>query len=179
MSKLDSTSANQIVPQSGFQPNVEQLERAQAAQRFTRLYVYLPLGILSGLLILVVLFLLYLAIFAPKAGTRLFLSGLADFVLVLMLIPLVTVFGLVMTAGIGGYVYYRFVLDEAERPIPPAPPHGRIRTLLWRVDGLLLQTMPKVDTAVNQITKPVIKFNGWIAYFESWIKSIKHVLLRR
>jgi len=127
----------------------------------------------------VVLFLLYLALFPPSEDTYLFLSGLADFVLIIFMIPVAIVFGLLLFGGVGGYIYYKYFLDEAERPLSPAPPYGRIRTLLWRVDDLLLQIMPKVDAAVGNISRPVIRFNSWVAYVGSWLKSIKNLLLRR
>lgn len=179
MTKLNSTPNDQIILPNGFKPHPEQIDRALAAQRFTRLYVYVPLGIATTAVVILVLFLLYLALFPPSVETYVYLSGLADFVLIMFMIPVILIFGALLFGGIGGYIYYKYFLDESERPLSPAPPYGRVRTLLWRVDDLLLQIMPQVDTAVATISRPVISFNSWLAYAGSWLRSVKNILLRR
>lgn len=167
-----STHKRSLMP-TGFQPNDEQLARAAATQRFIRLYVYLPMGVVTAVVVLITLYLLYLALFPPTPDTYTFLSGLADFVMVMFLIPVVTIFGLLLTAGIGGYIYYWYVMDEAERPIPPAPAHGRIRTLLWQADSLIIRYRPKLLEAETRITRPVIRFHAWLAFVSTWTKSVK------
>lgn len=164
---------------TGFQPSPEQLARAGALRRFNRLTVYLPVGLVTAVVLITSIYLLYLALFPPTEETYLFLSGLADFVLILMLLPVVLIFGLVMTAIIGGAIYYNFVMDEAERPIPPAPPYGRLRTLLWRLDSLLLIVIPKVRQGSQRVTQPLIRFNGWLAYIQSWLQSTQKFITRR
>ena len=167
MTKLDAAPNNQTISSDGFQPYPDQLNRVQAARRFTRLYVYLPLGIFTAIVLIITLYLLYLALFPPSEETYTYLSGLADFVLIMFMIPVVIIFGVLLFGGIGAYIYYKYYMDEEDRPLPPAPQYGRIRTLLWRIDELLIKIMPKVDTAVGTISRPVIAFHGWLAYFES------------
>ncbi len=164
---------------SGFEPSEEQIARAAALRRFNRLYVYVPVGVVTAVVLLTFFYLLYLALFPPSEDTYLFLSGLADFVLIMMLLPVVLIFGLVMTAVIGGYVYYNFVMDEADRPIPPAPPYGRVRTLLWRMDSLLLLIiLPKLRYYSYRITRPIVRFNGWFAYVQAWLDTLRRLLIR-
>jgi hypothetical protein len=164
---------------SNFEPRAEQIARAAALRRFNRLYVYLPVGLVTAVVLLISLFLLYLALFPPTEDTYLFLSGLADFVLIMMLLPVVLIFGLVMTAVIGGYIYYNFVMDEAERPIPPAPPYGRVRTFLWRIDSLLLLiVLPNLRHYSQRITQPIIRFNGWFAYVQAWLDTLRRLVVR-
>ncbi|GIK55245.1 MAG: hypothetical protein BroJett015_09080 [Chloroflexota bacterium] len=163
----------------GFEPSEEQMSRAAALRRFNRLYVYAPVGVVTAVVLLTFLYLLYLALFPPTEETYLFLSGLADFVLIMMLLPVVLIFGLVMTAVIGGYVYYNFFMDEADRPIPPAPPYGRVRTLLWRLDSLLLLiVLPQLRSYSHRITRPIIRFNGWFAYLQSWLDTLRRLVIR-
>ncbi|HRQ38662.1 MAG TPA: hypothetical protein PLD25_12210 [Chloroflexota bacterium] len=164
---------------TGFEPSAEQLARATALRRFNRLYIYLPVGLVTAVVLLITLYLLIIAIFQPSPELYLFLSGLADFVLILMLLPVVLIFGLVMTAVIGGYVYYNYFMDEADRPIPPAPPYGRVRTLLWRADSfLLLIILPKLRHISQRISQPIIRFNGWFAYIQSWLDSLRRLVVR-
>lgn len=164
---------------SGFEPSAEQIARATALRRFNRLYVYVPVGLVTAVVLLITLYMLILAIFRPSPELYLFLSGLADFVLIMMLLPVVLIFGLIMTAIIGGYVYYNFFMDEADRPITPAPPYGRIRTLLWRIDSLLLLIiLPKLRHYSYRITRPLIRFNGWFAYIQSWLNTLRRLVIR-
>lgn len=163
----------------GFEPSAEQLARAASLRRFNRLYVYVPVGVVTAVVLITFLYLLYLALFPPTEETYLFLSGLADLVLILMLLPVVLIFGLVMTAVVGGGIYYNFFMDEADRPISPAPPYGRVRTLLWRIDSLLLLiVLPKLRHISQRITKPIIQFNGWFAYIQSWLDSLRRLVIR-
>ncbi|MCP4357258.1 MAG: hypothetical protein GY796_04480 [Chloroflexi bacterium] len=164
---------------TGYVPDDDQLSRYAATQRFTRLYIYLPLGVLTAVVLIFVIYLLYLAIFPPDETTRIFLSGLADFILVIWLIPTVALFGLVMTAVIGGTIYYKYIMDESERPIAPGPPHGRIRTLLWRLDTLLIRLRPKLEKSTGIIARPVISLNVWLVYIETWLKHLKQIIIRR
>jgi len=179
----NSSKQSSIPPLSaittGFEPHAEQVARAAALRRFTRLYVYVPVGLVTAVVLTIFLYLLYLALFPPTEDTYLFLSGLADFVLILMLLPVVLIFGLVMTAVIGGYIYYNYFMDEADRPIPPAPPYGRVRTLLWRIDSLLLLiVLPKLRHYSYRITRPIVRFNGWFTYIQSWLDSLRRLVIR-
>jgi hypothetical protein len=173
MTMPESSTKQRSLMSTEFQPTDEQLARAAATQRFIRLYVYLPMGLVTAVVTLITLYLLYLAFFPPTPDIYIFLSGLADFVMVMFLIPVVTIFGLLLTAGIGGTIYYWYVMDEAERPIPPAPAYGRIRTLLWQIDSLIVRYRPKLLEAETQIARPVIQFNAWLVFIPSWLRSVK------
>lgn len=174
----ESSTQKQSLMPTGFQPSDEQLARMAATQRFIRLYVYLPMGVITAVVVFITLYLLYLAFFPPTPDIYIFLSGLADFVLVMFLIPVVTIFGLLLTAGIGGYIYYWYGMDETERPIPPAPAHGRIRTLLWQVDSLIVRFRPKLLEAETRITRPVIRFHVWLAFVSAWVNSVQRWVRR-
>jgi hypothetical protein len=180
MSGPDST-LQQSYPSSKppFQPNEEQIARATALQRFNRLYIYLPIGLVAGLVIILSLLLLYLAIFPPSDNTWLFLSGLADFILVMWMLPMVIIMGLLLAAGIGGAIYYKYFLDDAQKPLPPAPPYGRLRTLLWRIDTLLIQLLPKLRAGESKIAQPIIRVNAWFVYLETWLHHLQSLILRR
>ncbi|NJN53768.1 MAG: hypothetical protein HC804_02795 [Anaerolineae bacterium] len=53
-----------------------------------------------------------------------------------------------------------------------------MRTLLWRVDALLLVILPKLHQGTQRVAQPVIRFNGWFAYVQSWLTSIQTWLFR-
>lgn len=167
--------AQPIAPK-GYEPTGEQRARLAAARRFRRLYIYLPLAMSTAVFAVLSLYLFYLALFPPHEGTHLFLSGLADFILALCLLPVVLIFGLVTTAGAGGYIYYWYILDEARRPIGPGPAHGRIRTLLWRVEFLFTRLLPEAHKVAARIARPVIRLNGWLAAAEAWLNNLRKII---
>lgn len=179
MTPPERSLKQQSTTPTAFYPTDEQQARVAAMQRFTRLYVYLPLGMATAVVVILTLYLLYLAVFPTTEDTRLVLSGLADFILVLWLLPVVLIFGLVMTAVCGGYLYYWYGLDETQRPIPPAPAYGRVRALLWRIDNLLVRLLPRLNEVLTYLSWPIIRFNAWLTYGASWLNSLKNVLLRR
>lgn len=153
-------------------PSSAQQARVTALNRFNRLYIYLPVGLLTAVFLGLSAYLLYLAISPPAEDTHRFLSGVADLILIVWLLPVVALFSLSMLAIIGGYVYYWYVLDEAERPLPPAPAYGRIRTFLWRVDNALAYYLFKLRMGERRVVAPLIRAHGRWAYNASLFNNV-------
>jgi len=162
-----------------FKPNEAQLARAKRLTRFNRLFVYLPLGIFALIGLGLVLFMLYLAIWPPYADTRPFLSGLADMILILFMLPVLLVCGLVQGGLIGGIVYWRRSGSEDGGQPDPAAQYGRIRVGLWRLDQLLDKLFNKIEAILPRVAQPVIAFNAVLAYIGKWLENVKKMLTRR
>ena len=72
-----------------FEPTTAQLERDRLLRRRSRLYIYLPLGIVS-FIALVLIALILIGIFAPGIqGTEEFISAVADIIVILWIIPMI------------------------------------------------------------------------------------------
>lgn len=153
-----------------YQPLPDQLERAAALQRFNRLYIYIPLGVFSLAGLALVVLMLWGVLSPNVVGTREFVSGLADLVVIMTVLPLLLLCALVPAAAIGLVVYRRQ---------QPKREHGRFHTLLWRLDALVTKVQDTVSTTTPKAAAPVIKGHAWMAYIQTLLKSVKKQFTRR
>jgi len=148
-------------PPPPFEPNEEQLARVQQLRRFNFWAVYFPLGLVGLVVLGLVVYMLVLAIWPPYEGTRPFLSGLADSVLIMSLLPLVLVCGLLQAAMLGGFYYWRQSRKEAIEA-DPSRQYGRLRLFLWRLQQWLDLGMEKLTPVLDGIAAQVIRLNAII-----------------
>lgn len=158
-------------PDDPFVPTAVQLERANALKRFNRLVLYLPLGLLATAVFGLLIYLLVIAIWPPYEDTRLFLSGIADIILILFMLPVVLIFGLLLAGIFGGLVYQRQSRKENGTPTLQQK-YGRFRLLLWKLDQKLSAVYRKADQLMPKVANPVIRFNAFTAYISSWLGQI-------
>ena len=164
-------------PQDPFVPTAVQLERANALKRFNQLVVYLPLGLLATAVLGLLIYLLILAIWPPYEDTRLFLSGIADIILIFFMLPVVAIFGLLLAGIFGGLIYQRQSGKEDSTPSLQKK-YGRLRLLLWKLDQKLSIVYRKIDQFVPKLANPVIRFNTVIAYITAWLDQLTKQLNR-
>lgn len=160
-----------------FVPTAVQLERANALKRFNRLVIYLPLGLLATAVLGLLIYLLILAIWPPYEDTRLFLSGIADIILILLLLPVVAIFGLLLAGILGGVIYLRQSRKENATPALQQK-YGRLRLLLWKLDQKLSIVYRKADQIMPRLANPVIRFNAFTAYITAWLGQLAKQLNR-
>lgn len=158
-------------PDDPFVPTAVQLERANALKRFNRLVIYLPLGLLVTAVLGFLIYLLIIAIWPPYEDTRLFLSGIADIILILFMLPVVLIFGLLLAGIFGGLVYQR--QSRKKNGVPTLPQkYGRLRLLLWKLDQKLSTVYRKADQLMPKVANPVIRFNAFTAYVTTWLSAV-------
>ena len=158
-----------------FQPSPEQLARKAALHRFNRLYLYLPLGILTAAA-LVVLVLFLVGIFVPGlTGAAELASGLADVTIILFSIPMMVLcaLGPALLAGI-----FAFSRDRRKKGLRRMDDGGRLQELFWKADNLIQQTQRKAVEITPRLTKPVIMVNAKLAYLQAFLKKIQSYLKR-
>ena len=158
-------------PPPPFEPSPEQLARVAGLKKFNFWSTYLPLGLSGALVVGLVFFMLYLAIFPPYEDTRPFLSGLADSVLILTLLPLVLICGLLQAALIGGIVasrQNRKAKIETERVLQ----YGRLRVLLWRLEKLLGQVIQQLNPILDNIARAVMRLNEVITLYTTRLMKL-------
>ncbi|MEZ4590274.1 MAG: hypothetical protein R3D55_03930 [Chloroflexota bacterium] len=149
-----------------FVPTAVQLQRAQALKRFNRLTVYLPLGLITAAVVGFFVYLLIIAIWPPQTDTRLFLSGVADIIFILFMLPVALIFGLLLVAIFGGAIYWRQSRKEEGEPSLQTK-YGRFRLLLWKLDQKLSSLYRQIDQLMPKLAAPVIKFNATITYINT------------
>ena len=154
-----------------FVPTAVQLERAEALTRFNRWTIYVPLGVLATAVVGFLIYLLILAVWPPYEDTRLFLSGVADIILIFFMLPVVLLFGLLLAGIFGGAFYWRQSKKETGEPSLQNK-YGRLRLLLWKLDQKLSTVYRKVDQLMPKIAQPVMRLNATLAYISSWLGQL-------
>lgn len=149
-----------------FVPTAVQLQRAKDLKRFNQLAVYLPLGLITAAALGFFIYLLILAIWPPYEDTRLFLSGVADIILILFLLPVMLIFGLLVAGLIGGIIYWQ-QSRKADGEPSLQNKYGRFRLLLWKLDQKLSGVYRQIDQLMPKLAGPVIKFNATMAYINT------------
>jgi len=160
-----------------FVPTAVQLERANALKRFNRWVVYLPLGLITTAVLGLLIYLLIIAIWPPYQDTRLFISGMADFLLILFLLPVVAVFGLLLAGVVGGTIYWRRSRTEEGTPSLQQK-YSRLRLLLWKLDQKLSIVYRKADQIMPKLANPIIRFNALAVYLTTWLAQLTKQLNR-
>jgi len=146
-----------------YEPTTDQLARAAALRRFNRLAVYLPLG-LAGLVVLALIGLLFWGVLSPNvAGTREFVSGLADVVIILAIMPLLLLCAVVPLAAVGLVIYRR---QQPQRE------YGRLQPLFWRLDSILDRARNKAEAALPKAANNVISGHARITYWRTLINHL-------
>lgn len=169
MWKCGMTTPEQSEPQL-YQPSPEQLERAAALQRFNRLYVYIPLAVFSLAAVALVTLMLW-GVFSPNVvGTREFVSGLADLVVIMTVMPLLLLCLIGPAAAVGLVVYRRQ---------QPKREHGRFHILLWRLDALVTKAQDAISATTPKAAAPVIKGYAWMAFMQTLLENVKKQFTRR
>ncbi|WP_420627850.1 hypothetical protein [Candidatus Leptofilum sp.] len=149
-----------------FEPTAVQLQRAEALKRFNQLAIYVPLGVLAVAALGLLIYLLIVAIWPPYEDTRLFLSGVADIILILFMLPVLLVFGLLLAGIIGGAIYWRQSKKEDGEPSLQNR-YGRLRLLLWKLDQRLSGIYQQIDQQIPKLAYPVIRFNETMTYINT------------
>lgn len=154
-----------------FEPTAAQLERDRLLRRRTRLYIYLPLGIVSFIaLVLIALILIGLFVFGVQ-GFAEFISAVADIIVILWIIPMIILVSLLPIAYVA-YFANRRQKRKLDPQTGPLAYRSRPQVLLWRIQLFMGQTQVKTDEIAPKVAKPVISFNALIAYLGAWLNIV-------
>lgn len=164
-------------PTNTFVPTAVQFERVNALKRFNRWMIYVPLGLLTTAVLGLLIYLLIIAIWPPYEDTRFFLSGVADFILILFMLPVMLIFALLLVGIFGGAIYWRQSRKEDGEPSMQRK-YGRLRLLLWKVDQKLSDIYQQADKLTPLVANPVIRFNALLAYINTWVAQLTKQLNR-
>jgi hypothetical protein len=158
-----------------FEPTALQLERDRILRRRTRLYIYLPLGIISFISITIIVLIL-IGIFAPGIqGTEAFISAVADIIIILWIFPAMILVSLLPIAYIA-YLANRRQQRKLDPQTGPLAYRSRIQILLWRIQIFMDQSQVKTDEIAPKVAKPVNQFNAIIAYLGAWLNILARPL---
>ena len=144
-------------------PTLEQLERKAALRRFNRLYVYLPLAIFTTIAVIIIIALFWGAFSGDNAQRRIFISALADIVVILGTIPLILAFSIVPIGAIATYFYMRSL---------PQQEHSRTHDFLWQLNNGINKVGNKTEEVAPKLIKPITASNGAYSYLSTFVRTI-------
>ncbi|MCP4425432.1 MAG: hypothetical protein GY803_13140 [Chloroflexi bacterium] len=153
-----------------FEPTAAQQERAAALRRFNLFFVYLPLGLMTLAALTLTGLMLWGALSPNIMGTRAFVSGLSDIVIILTVLPLMLLCAIVPMAAIGLVVY---------RKQQPKREYGRLQTLFWRLDMLMDKAGDKAETVLPKAADAVISGHSRMAYWRELLDKLTKQFTRR
>jgi hypothetical protein len=155
-------------PQEQFTPSAEQLERERALRNYNRKFIYFPVFVAVAIgVILTVLMLV--ALFAPgPAGSLAFLSGLADTILVMWMIPMTVL------CAIGPVMYIAYLVNRRQRraELPPDSlllKHRRSQMALWQAQNISDRIEKQTESISDRIAKPFITLDAFVQYIFAWL----------
>ena len=158
------------LPETEYQPSSEQAMRAANLKRFNRQYIYFPLGLAILISLLLLGGLSWQIFTADGSQSRQFASGLADIIIILTTIPLLLLCAIVPATALGYTVYRRQLGNQRQ--------HGRLLTMLWRIDHIITRTHQKTDETLPKAAAPLIKGHGFIAFLKELWRQLRALLNR-
>lgn len=144
-------------------PTLEQLERKATLRRFNRLYVYLPLAIFTTIAIIIIIALFWGAFSGENEQRRIFISAMADIVVILGTIPLIIAFSIVPIGAIATYFYMRSL---------PKQEHSRTHVFLWQLNNGINKVGNKTDEIAPKLIKPITASHGAHSYLSAFARVI-------
>jgi len=166
MPKVAVTKTN-----TGIEPTADQETRAASLQRFNWYFVYPPLIVLGLILLTLTGLLIWGALSPHILGTREFVSGVADIVVILTVLPM-TLMCLVPPLALVGFIIYRRQKKE-ERP-----KYGRLQTLFWRIGNIIDIVQTKIETILPKVGQPIIRLNAILAFITTMVNQIASIFRR-
>lgn len=165
---MDATTSAEIGP---LQATPKQAERLARLRRFNLLFVYLPIAILSLLLLGLVGWLIWRAVVIGVDQTRTTTGAVADIIVMLTLCPLMLLCATGPAAAIALIVRSRQQADPAQ---PRTRPEGVgwLQAQLWRLDNIITVAAEKIAAVVDRVAAPIIALRARFAFVETWLESL-------
>ena len=144
-----------------YQPSEAQLERARALDRFNLWAVYLPVIVVSLLVLVLLALLIWIAVINDRSRTL--VSATADLLTILAIAPT-----LLLCALLPGLAIYT-VVEGRRRDMAPL---RSLQRLFWRLESLIVRVRGIVNQYAPQVARPVTRFNAWFARQETLITRL-------
>lgn len=152
-----------IITQSS--PTAIQEERAKSIRRFNWLYVYTPIAFLSLVALAIIALLLYLVVNPISVETYATISGIADAVVIMGILPLLIIFGALLLAIFSIWIRARrrgFAVVRGSQKF------------FWRVQWALDDVQRITRQTGDMLASPFISIRAVAAY----VRSLFHQLIR-
>lgn len=165
-------------PAASPQPSAEQLARKRRRRRFYRLRAVLPVTLVALLWLGVTLLLLWLAVVGKwfavdtdQAYYRTLLSGIADIVLILSLLPLLLLCALPSGLAVG-LAFYRRSKKRA------APDQPEKLPFFWRVENIVIRVNGRLEEVLPKVARPVASAYALVAFVRAFMRELREIITR-
>ena len=164
---IESTTTTPTTPDhEPFKLGTAQREREAALKRFNRLYVLVPIIVVSVISVLIIA-LMIVAVLAMSISDTVnpdfisFVSGLADITIIMFTIPMIILM-------ISGPMLLGAMINNSRKRRKLGKPAfdqgGSFQVLLWKLDNLIQKSQTKTNEVAPQMADQVIRFNESLAY---------------
>lgn len=145
-----------------------QQDRAAALRRFNLFFVYLPVALVLLLVLLLMGFLSWLTIGGGgDEATRSTVSGVADILTILFILPLTLMCAIVPLGAVGLVIYGR---RQKWAPL------RRLQRTLWKAEDAVVKVNVKANEVAPKVARPVISMHAIMAYIERFLSHLKRML---
>ena len=144
-----------------YQPTAAQQARADALRRFNLWAIYVPLGLITAAILVLVVAMIVLAVIQPR--WRPTTSAVADLLVILTILPTLLLCTL-LPAGAG------FVFIDSRRK--GRAPLRSLRTLLWRLDTLVSRVQRIVSDGVDRFAPQTARIRTTFVRLETTARSL-------
>jgi len=156
---------------TGVKPTAVQEARVASLQRFNWYFVYIPLLVLL-LTVFILTGLLTWGTLSPNiTGTRVFISGVADIIVILAAIPMSLICLVPPLAAVGFMVYRRQKKEDGAK-------YGRLHRLFWRIEGIVDIVQAKTEAILPKVGQPIIRLNAILAFITTLLYHIVSLFRR-
>ena len=156
---------------TGVKPTAVQEARVAALQRFNWYFVYTPVLVLLLAVFILTGLLMWGALSPNIRGTRAFISGVADIVVILVAIPMSLACLVPPLAGVGFMVYQRQKRKEGVE-------YGRLHRLFWRIEGIVDRVQARSEVILPKVGQPIIRLHANLAFITTWLNHIVSLFRR-
>lgn len=163
-----SSAIQQVV-----QPTAAQEKRRTELRRFNRLVITVPVSLTALAWLLSILGLIWLsiagewfAIDTNQTHYRELLSGVADVVTMLLLMPLLLLCALPIVGAVALVVYRKRKKDDSTPSEPSLP-------LFWRIENKVVMVHDAVARATPKLAKPVINAHSMVSFIKRLVLEVK------
>ena len=154
-------------------PTPEQLERLEQRKRFRNRYIYAPVVVVTLLWLVAVVILLWLIVGVEnEVAYRRILSGIADAIAILFLLPTVLLCAVPPLAVTGFFIYRRRQKRELPADVEQLP-------LTWRIENIITRVKAQLETTIlPAIANPVITAYAVAAFVRTLLVELRKMVSR-
>lgn len=152
-----------------FEPSNRQLDRATRMRRFNRIYIFLPVSLASIIALALTILLIILALGIGTDEVRETLSGIADSVLILAIIPTMVLCAIVPT------VYLAISIQMRQRGVAPI---RQTQWFFWVVQERLGFLGNLISRLMEKFREPFVRISARYAFIHTLFMRLFKIFKR-